>query len=349
MTETIPQVFVPYDLRNRLLYRNLSRHSFSQVEKTFIGSESAGLSSLLAWPEEKFTVLSRITKRYSLAVTTVRDWMNKVDMSLPITNKIGRPRAMDDIAVEKFQDTLETRRAAKNAVPLAETLSLLGAGVTDTHMRLGKRGAAAVSNICVTIQKKLFRELNVVKVKPQILTDARLKALRCPRISYVWGCVCMAYSANLRGENKWNADATTIIVSESGTGSLVCIIKDKDNYEPVASSSLPNNLNLLIKWFALNNAGGEAGPLVLMIAVPTMEENTFFATQVLSTGSTTATGERGWLYFSRTRGGCSSMWVHYYLNVTLPTIKLSNDGHKHKVRYVHSVMLFTAVINTEQI
>ena len=198
--------------------------------------------------------------------------MNKVAMALPLTNKVGRPRAMDDEAIEVFKDTLESRRAAKNAVPLTETLALMGAGVTETHMRLGERGAAAVSSICVTTQRKLFRELNVVKVKPQILTDARLKALRCPRLSYIWGCVCMAYSASLRGENKWNADATTIVVSESGTGSYVCIIKDRENAEPVASSSLPDNLNLLIKWFALNNAGGEAGPLVLMIAVPTNVE-----------------------------------------------------------------------------
>ena len=290
------------------------------------------MTSLLSWQKEKFTVLSRISKRYTLPVSTLRDWMQKVQTSMPITNKIGRPNAMDEEAVDKFKATLESRRAAKNAVPMAETLALICAGVTETHMRLGKRGAAAISRICVTTQKKLFKECNVVKVKPQILTDARLKACRCPRISYIWGCVCMAYSANLRGENKWNADATTIVVSESGTGSLVCIIKDEDNTGPVASSFLPDSLNLLVKWFALNNAGGEAGPLVLMFAVPSMEEDTYFATQVLSMGSTSSIGEKGWVYFSRTRGGCPRMWVHYYLNVTVPTIRLSNDCHKHKVR-----------------
>ena len=75
--------------------------------------------------------------------TTVRHWMRKVTMSLPITNKINRPRAMDEEAIEKFKETFESRRAAKNAVPLAETLALIGAGVTVTHMRLGKCGAAA--------------------------------------------------------------------------------------------------------------------------------------------------------------------------------------------------------------
>jgi hypothetical protein len=117
----------------------------------------------------------------------------------------------------------------------------------------------------------------------------------------------MAYSASLFAEIKWNADATTIVVSESGTGALVCIIKDQDNHEPVTSSSLPHNLNLLIKWFALNNAGG---PLVLMIAVLSMEEDTLLAVQLLSMGSTTFIGERSSLHFSGTRGGCPSMLIH---------------------------------------
>ena len=331
MDGTIPQVFAFCNLRNRFVYRNLSNQSSSIDEKTFLGSEAAGQSSLLTWPDESFTVSLRISKRYSLPEATVRGWKDKVANSIPITNKTGRPLALDEVAIEKLNGILESRRAARNAVPLAETLSLIGTCVTETHMRMGKRDASAVSTCCVTTQKRIFRDLNIVKRKPQILTEARLKALRCPRLSYIWGCVCMAYSASLFAENKWNAGATTIVVNESGTGALVCIIKDQDNHEPVTSSSLPNNLNLLIKWFALNNAGGEAGPLVLMIAVPSMEENTFFAIQVLSMGSTTFIGERGWLYFSKTRGGCSSMWIHYYTHVTIPTIKLSNDCHKWKV------------------
>jgi hypothetical protein len=170
--------------------------------------------------------------------------------------------------------------------------------------------------------KKWFKLHNVVKRRPQILTEARLKACRCPRPSYIWGCVLMAYSANLKAENKWNADATTIIISEAGSGALVCTIADKNDDSPIASSTIPDTLNLLVKWFALNNAGGETGPLVLIFAVPSMRENTFFARQVISMSSTTTIGDKGWVYFSRTRGGCHDMWIHYYFNVTIPTIKL---------------------------
>lgn len=65
--------------------------------------------------------------------------MNKVAMSLPITNKIGRPRAMDEEARE-IQKHLRNKKNCEEC-----SASLRGAGVTERHMRLGKRGAVAVS------------------------------------------------------------------------------------------------------------------------------------------------------------------------------------------------------------
>lgn len=203
--------------------------------------------------------------------------------------------------------------------------------MTETKLRQGKRGASAVSEIAVNTQKKLCKLYDVVTVKPQILTDARKKSSLCPRLFYIWGCVLMACSSSLLTQNKWNADATTIIVSQKGTGSLVCVIKDKDIDTPISSSSIPDTLNLLVKWFRLINASGESGPLVLVFAVPSMKKDTFYAAQVVSTSSTTFIGDMGWIYIAESRGGCYTMWVHYYLNVTIPTIQRSNDLHLNKV------------------
>jgi hypothetical protein len=68
---------------------------------------------------------------------------------------------------------------------------------------------------------------------------------------------------------------------QKGTGALVCIIGDPEDKSPIASSTIPDTLNLLVKWFALNNSGGESGPLVLIFAIPTMAEDTYFATSYL--------------------------------------------------------------------
>lgn len=171
--------------------------------------------------------------------------------------------------------------------------------------------------------------LDIRMLAPQILTDARKKACECIRISYIWGCLLLAYSGNLSAENKWNADATTIIVSESLSGSLVCALSDDDS-TPVSSSTIPDNLNILVKWFGLNNAAGESGPLVLIFAVPSMTEATFFSTEVVCLASTSYIGEKGRIYCSKTRGGCPEMWKYYFLYVTIPTIERSNALHLNK-------------------
>ena len=280
----------------------------------------------MAWDTGPTSIVNKACRRYQLPYSTVQNWIKKVQRGQPIVNTIGRPVSVDKIASESFVKTLMDRR-----VPFAETLTLLGQAVTDTKRRQGKRGLDAMSTICVTTQKMLYKKYNVVAGKPQILTDARMKACKCPRLTYIWGCVLMAYSATLYAENKWSADATTIIVSMKGTGSLVCTICDPKDESPVASSSISDTLNLLVKWFGLNYAGGESGPLVLVFLIPTMAENTFFAAQLTSMSSTTTIGDSGWIYSSKTRGGCRSMWIHYYLHITVPTIRLSNTINMHMV------------------
>lgn len=85
MSESIPAVFQQIAMRKSIKYRDLSNHSFTVVEKTFIGAEAAGTSTFLQWEEEKFTVVHRICKRYLLPQTTLYQWMNKVKAAKEIT------------------------------------------------------------------------------------------------------------------------------------------------------------------------------------------------------------------------------------------------------------------------
>ena len=87
------------------------------------------------------------------------------------------------------------------------------------------------------------------------------------------------------------------------SGSLKCAILDGTEKTPVASSTIPDNLNILVKWFGLNNAGGESGPSVLVFAVPSMTEGTYFSAEVPALASTSFIDETGVIFFSKTRGG----------------------------------------------
>jgi hypothetical protein len=320
-----PIIFRSLNLRNREKYRDLSEHNFSPAEKIFACTEMCKESNYLDWPNGQKCSMGKFGGRYGIKKATLQNWKRVYEDPRNFFCERGRPKAVDDIAREEIIQTINSKAAERNAMPLENVKQLISKVVVDTKRRQGKRGADASPKISRNTRRRLLSDLKIRKLAPQILRDARRKACECIRISYIWGCLLLAYCGHLLAEQKWNADATTIIVSESLTGSLVCAILD------VASSTIPDNLNILVKWFGLNNAGGESGPLVLVFAVPFMEEGTFFATQVLSLASTSAIGEKGWVYFSKTRGGTAEMWIHYYLNVTIPTIRQSNACHMHKV------------------
>lgn len=329
----IPSAFQELNLRTKGKYRNLSKFKFSVQHKTFAASELTRATAFSHWDGERGCTLGRFSSRYHIPKTTLHSWKKIYENPrLSFHSSAGRPESVDSAGKEEIVQTILRSITVKDALPHGATIQLVNKVVVDTRMRQGKRGADANVEISKTTRKKIFEELKIRSIVPQVLTDARRKACECIRTSYIWGCLLLAYSGHLRAEYKWNADATTIVVSESLTGSLVCAIKREDDASPVASSSIPDNLNILVKWFGLNNAGGESGPLVLVFAVPSMTEGTFFVVEVLGLASTSFVGDGGFVYFCKTRGGTPEMWTHYYLNVTVPTIKRSNSLHNFKVR-----------------
>jgi hypothetical protein len=153
MLSDVPPIFSPRVLRKKTVYNDLSQRLLSVSEKTFLGTEAANLSTSLDFSPSPISKLTQLSDRYRLSYTTVKNWSEKVKLNRPISSELGRPPSMDKIAGETFVETLLQRRAAKNCVPLHETLSLLGQGVTAMKMRQGKRGSDAISSICVTTQK----------------------------------------------------------------------------------------------------------------------------------------------------------------------------------------------------
>jgi hypothetical protein len=101
--------------------------------------------------------------------------------------KRGRPSSMDAEADAQFVATLKAHQTSKDAVPIAEMNILLGQALNQTKLIEGKRGLSVISEICVNTHKKFYKQYDVVKVKPQILTDARLKSCLCPTLSNIRG------------------------------------------------------------------------------------------------------------------------------------------------------------------
>jgi transposase-like protein len=172
MSEIIPSIFQPIVLRSRVVYTDASQRTLTLKEKTFLANEALGISTLLTWETDTYSVLGRICNRYNIAYSTVKNWRDQVSSGKEI-NKGGRPPSMNAEAGAKFVASLKARQAANDPVPNDKTLELLHQGVTETKLRQGKRGFSATSGISVNTRKKQCKDHNVVCVEPQILTTLK--------------------------------------------------------------------------------------------------------------------------------------------------------------------------------
>jgi hypothetical protein len=87
---------------------------------------------------------------------------------------------------------------------------------------------------------------------------------------------------------------------------------------------------VLIKIFALGNAGGELGKLVAIVGVSSMTKDHFFKADI---PGFTHSCERtpGAVYFAQTKSGCATMWQDIFSTFIIPEIKKSAEYHNHKV------------------
>jgi hypothetical protein len=93
-----------------------------------------------------------------------------------------------------------------------------------------------------------------------------------------------------------------------------------------------------IKVMQLSNAGGEAGPACVIIAIKGMPEDEFLAFEnVLGLSWTANIGGAGFLYLAKTRCGTKLMWMDWFTKVCLPTIRASNAIHKPMVTMISTL------------
>ena len=57
----VPAVFLPLVTRNKISYRDLSSATLSVMEKTFLGSEAANMTSFLIWKSSVISKLRQIS------------------------------------------------------------------------------------------------------------------------------------------------------------------------------------------------------------------------------------------------------------------------------------------------
>jgi hypothetical protein len=79
-----------------------------------------------------------------------------------------------------------------------------------------------------------------------------------------------------------------------------------------------------LKWLHCCSAAVTSGPLVLIIAVDAMLDETFHVERVNGLKHDTVAGSpNGWLYAAKSRAGNPAMWKHFFMHVIIPTLRAS--------------------------
>jgi len=92
-------------------------------------------------------------------------------------------------------------------------------------------------------------------------------------------------------------------------------------------------LNVIVKYFGLGNAGGNIGIPVLIVAIKDMDPNVFFTKKVTGLTNTCEAGSGGYLYFCRSKCGNAALWRHWFSYICIPTI--ANAAMVHDLRDVN--------------
>lgn len=114
----------------------------------------------------------------------------------------------------------------------------------------------------------------------------------------------------------------------------MCNLLGYKEKEPLTSSTLPDELRLFIKWMHLCYAEGATSPVVLIMAINAMPENTFFHAIVPALSGDTSVESPGHLYICKTRAGDPALRKHWFINVLLPTLIKNDENFKPVVSFL---------------
>ena len=355
----VPEIYQPLQTtRGNQTFQDLSEHEFTGDEKQFLMQQLTGKGKTSSDPlrlvetgkdadNNGIVTLGAMVARHNLKLTTVSNWVKFYNKGSQLHDSGGRPPTLTKDAVEQFKKEIvelevskgdNTAKAIKQRIDAAYQQRLRDSG----RVKIGNLVERTVSGQKVLVpledcKVKDSRTVSAIKAeasikdrKAQDLNAARLASLNDIRVIYKIVCCFLAFAAFLTAAYKWNGDCTQVIVRGDNSSNLVCVVRDRGDRKKVESGQTNNELDILLKIFALACAAGEMGRLVVMIAIKEMPEDAFFKAIIPGLSHTMGVGEaqNGFLYFSKDRGGTPEMWSDIYLSFVIPTIKASADFHK---------------------
>jgi transposase len=213
-------IFTPVELRGRLSYPDLSKHSFTPQEKIAL------LDQLNTEKHNGEPISMRqLCERYQINRRTVRNWKVKAENGDYLYPTGGRPPVVDEEGLEHIQSELTKRKAEKLPADESALVEIISSAVHST----GGRCNRLYDDPSITTVKRIKTELDLTLKVPQIITKARFEACSDVRMSYSVWIMVKALTQDMIPQLHWNWDATQFVVGQTGKSKKVYAVKVGDN------------------------------------------------------------------------------------------------------------------------
>jgi hypothetical protein len=326
-----------------VLYSDLSDYLFTPKEKEFFCAAVDGDIG-----SNKMSMVARCS-RYRIPYNTVKKWLSKYRKHRIQYKYAGKPCAFTEEMIEECKIEFAKNRQLKSTPVAIEAstsanASVLGARKPRNFKSVPKKryDPAETKKILNLMyrksqsqqHRKMVRQamcrntllatkkrMNIKTTRGGDMTQARLLAGQNPRSAYTMYLMLEAFASRLDAHNKFNSDATQITCDSDSKGGYTCYIDNVDDTKPPSSTNYSGELSMAVKWMHLNNGAGEVAPTVLVFAIPTMPEGSFFVRKIVGLRNTAHHDSFGYIIFCKTRGGNEAVWSWYFSQFAIPFIR----------------------------
>jgi hypothetical protein len=220
----ILELFTPRELHGRKVYEDLRGIQLSSCEKDHL----VNLANNRIDCSEEMNV-SKVASRYNIPRSTFEDWKLSKEKGHVLHDSPGKPCSLDATSFMNLKQCT-AREKEKDPVTDGEMYNLIKMEASNTKRRRNQPDEE-ISDFTVS---RMIQFMNVKRVTPQILPEARKVACSDPRMSYAMWIMIKACSENLLPNGIFNWDATQISYYEPGHGKKVFVV-EKPRTDPVSS------------------------------------------------------------------------------------------------------------------
>lgn len=307
-------MFDAFELRGRLLYRDLSAAELTPAQKQYVVEEIVTNGQVS---------LSEVCRRYNLKKSTVHDWKKTLQVVGFLQDSKGRPGTFDVKAIKDLHSELGKRKVEQRPADEGQVVDL----VTQYAHEASERQGRLVDDPCAKTVKMIVSSIGATKRKPQIVSNARFKAGSDPRMAYSMWIMALACTNNTPKQMIWNWDATTFIITVNGKGKPVIIVKVEGDERPVSLVD-DETLDIFIKWMHMGSASGQAIPFVVLVAIDGLKPDEFKVFQVPGLSYSAVPGTVGYLCFTKTRAGNAKFFSWFLNEIAIPSVANTRAFHQ---------------------